>query len=762
MPRTIRFPCWGRASTARPTRPGPRRKLGVCNSWLSACGGGSGVSETSPQASAVTAQIGPAGGTLTGPDGVQVVVPPGALAQLTTLGISRSASGAPATQPQDNPAASPIYEFTPHGLVFDIPVSIRIPMPANAAAAAFMASPGEDWQVNDTTVTNGVAEWQRNSFSFGMIPYACTKSPTPADPYPCTYPQGSASATATPAQAITRRTAGNPFSNAGTWAVTEASTVHMPLNYRAAADCGNARIKLLRWNPAVSGSLQTVLEQGVGLTPAAVSLPPGTFASGTGVASYLRGVGSTTVDIDLSHLDNGTVAFGFSFSCSRPFNPVIAGGDLLSFAVSIPAVSVPVPSVTHTVGGTVSGLVGMGLVLQNGAGNHLAVAAAGAFTFVTPVADNASYNVGVQTQPAGQTCTVQNGSGTASAAVTNVVVACVAVAAPGGLALVANSTSNTLSILRINATSGALTSLGTVATGSYPYSVVMTPNGLFAYVSNLLGSSLSAYNIDSVAGSVSPIPLSSPATVNPYGVAMDPLGRFIWVVNYSASTVSAFAISASTGVLTAVGAPVATGSYPYALAVHPTGNYVYVANEVGNSVSVFGVNHSTGALTLLAGTIANSVLGPHSIAVDPTGRFAYAVSNSGASVAAFSINANTGVLSVVGHTNTGASPNSVAVHPNGHYVYVANVGSSTITVFSIDSGTGALTVVGAPVPTGSSPHALTIDAMGATLYVANLGDNSSSAFSIDAVSGALTSLGAATATGSQPIGFAVTPRGQPH
>ncbi|MBC7706837.1 MAG: hypothetical protein H7274_23185 [Rhodoferax sp.] len=145
--------------------------------------------ETFPQASAVTAQIGPAGGTLTGPGGVQVVVPPGALAQLTTLGISRSASGAPDALPQDNPAASPIYEFTPHGLVFDIPVSIRIPIPANAAAAAFRASPGEDWQVNDTTVTNGVAEWQRNSFSFGMIAYACTKSPTPANPYPSPIPR---------------------------------------------------------------------------------------------------------------------------------------------------------------------------------------------------------------------------------------------------------------------------------------------------------------------------------------------------------------------------------------------------------------------------------------------------------------------------------------------------------------------------------------------------------------------------------------------
>lgn len=82
------LPCHGPASSStgvEPARLGPGVRLLAASLWLcatllSACGGGSGVPETSPQASAVTAQIGPAGGTLTGPDGVQVVVPPGALA----------------------------------------------------------------------------------------------------------------------------------------------------------------------------------------------------------------------------------------------------------------------------------------------------------------------------------------------------------------------------------------------------------------------------------------------------------------------------------------------------------------------------------------------------------------------------------------------------------------------------------------------------------------------------------------------------------
>ena len=83
---------------------------------------------------------------------------------------------------------------------------------------------------------------------------------------------------------------------------------------------------------------------------------------------------------------------------------------------------------TFTIGGTVSGLAGTGLMLQNNGGDDLAIAADGAFTFATPLADGSAYNVTVFTQPTGpsQTCTVTNGSGTITGAdVTNVQVDCV-------------------------------------------------------------------------------------------------------------------------------------------------------------------------------------------------------------------------------------------------------------------------------------------------------------------------------------------------
>ncbi|MBV7455143.1 IPTL-CTERM sorting domain-containing protein [Acidovorax sp. sif1233] len=81
--------------------------------------------------------------------------------------------------------------------------------------------------------------------------------------------------------------------------------------------------------------------------------------------------------------------------------------------------------IAHTLGGTVAGLTGIGLVLRNG-GEDLSVQANGGFTFLQPVADGGSYAVTVKTPPTGQTCTVTGGSGTATANVISVQVACAA------------------------------------------------------------------------------------------------------------------------------------------------------------------------------------------------------------------------------------------------------------------------------------------------------------------------------------------------
>jgi hypothetical protein len=79
-----------------------------------------------------------------------------------------------------------------------------------------------------------------------------------------------------------------------------------------------------------------------------------------------------------------------------------------------------------TIGGTVTGLVGTGLILQDSGGDNLAVTGNVAFTFRTTVALNGVYNVSVFASPTApaQTCTVSAGNGIATANVTSVVVTC--------------------------------------------------------------------------------------------------------------------------------------------------------------------------------------------------------------------------------------------------------------------------------------------------------------------------------------------------
>ncbi len=84
-----------------------------------------------------------------------------------------------------------------------------------------------------------------------------------------------------------------------------------------------------------------------------------------------------------------------------------------------------VPAV-RAIGSTVTGLAsGTQLVLNNQVDDPLSVSANGPFTFATPVAHDGSYAITVATQPAGQTCTVSNGSGAGiTAAVSHAIVTC--------------------------------------------------------------------------------------------------------------------------------------------------------------------------------------------------------------------------------------------------------------------------------------------------------------------------------------------------
>jgi hypothetical protein len=85
------------------------------------------------------------------------------------------------------------------------------------------------------------------------------------------------------------------------------------------------------------------------------------------------------------------------------------------------------PPATYTVGGVISGVNGVGLILQLNGGSDLAVSLPGPFTFPGGLPSGAAYSVTVATQPSAptQNCVVTTGSGVVGTAnVTNVAVDC--------------------------------------------------------------------------------------------------------------------------------------------------------------------------------------------------------------------------------------------------------------------------------------------------------------------------------------------------
>src|SRR5258708_4949344 len=236
----------------------------------------------------------------------------------------------------------------------------------------------------------------------------------------------------------------------------------------------------------------------------------------------------------------------------------------------------------YGVGGTVTGLRGQGLVLEDNSGNDLSVSSNGAFTFSKRLKNAGAYSVTVKTQPSNpaQTCTVQNGTGTINKAnVTNIIVSC---AQAGHFAYVATQLSNNVSAYTIDSSTGLLIPLSNspFGIGAAPSSLQIDPSGKFLYVTDFTGGRVVALVIDSTTGSLSLVS-GSPfgAGAGALSIAIDPTGAFAYVAHAKAAPISEYSIDTSTGGLTTVpGSPLATGSSPESLAIDPTGHFVYAAN----------------------------------------------------------------------------------------------------------------------------------------------------------------------------------------
>jgi 6-phosphogluconolactonase len=475
---------------------------------------------------------------------------------------------------------------------------------------------------------------------------------------------------------------------------------------------------------------------------------------------------------------------------------------------------------TYTVGGTVSGLTGSGLVLRDNGADDLPVSANGTFTFPTPVASGGTYAVSVNVQPANsnQKCVVSNGNGVVgSTAVATVGITCTNLV----YLYVANHDSDDVSGFSVDENTGALTAVPgnpLLAGWSGPQSGAIDPTGRFAYFANSASNNASAFSIDSITGELTPVAKRPIVAVpEPVSVSVDPSGKFTYVVSNNpcpnggycdGNGIFAYTIDPITGALTPVsGSPFSPNVLhpgPFSAAtVDPNGKFVYMT--AGSNAYAFVINPTTGALSPAVGNLVGTGTGLlTSVAIELRGKFAYigeqtyfgsltsnniypftldsatgALTPVGGSVVAgsfgvsidpqgkflfdgidvFAINATTGTLTNVTGSASPAGPGPATFDPASAFAYAAN--HTGVWAYTVDELTGAYgAVAGSPFPAGGSPTTVTIEPQGKFAYVTNSSSDTISAYAIDVASGALRPLTHGASGLGNPAAIAADPGGR--
>ncbi|MEP6739721.1 MAG: hypothetical protein ABJA61_05045 [Caldimonas sp.] len=230
----------------------------------------------------------------------------------------------------------------------------------------------------------------------------------------------------------------------------------------------------------------------VGGTIAGLSADGLVIANGADTLSPSRGASSFTFATP--------VAPGAAFAVTVTTQPAgetcsVTGGSGTVGTANFSGVQVTCVPIAYSVGGSVSGLGAAGLVLANGADITAVAAAATGFAMPTSLATGATYAITVQTQPAGERCSISNATGTIAAAnVSNVTVACAVnshnlggtISGLPSVGLVLSNGTDTVS-----PAAGALSFTFAVPVaegGAYAVAVQRQPSGATCSVGNAMGT----------------------------------------------------------------------------------------------------------------------------------------------------------------------------------------------------------------------------------------------------------------------------------
>jgi 6-phosphogluconolactonase (cycloisomerase 2 family) len=583
---------------------------------------------------------------------------------------------------------------------------------------------------------------------------------------------------------------------------------------------------------AVTNASGTVTNADV--TSVRISCTTSSYTIG-GTISGLTGAGLALQDNGGNNLSVSAGATSFTFTApiatggnynvtvlTQPSNPtqscaVANGGGTVPNA-NITSVQITCATNSYTIGGTISGLAGVGLVLQDNGGNNLpASPGTTSFTFSTAIASGGTYDVTALTQPSNptQSCAVTIGSGTVTNAnITTVQVNCIPslfvyqitpspasvpfgwtqqfTATIAGDPTVRAATWSVDGIVGGSATVGTISPLGlynapatlpapsTVTVSavdqldtSLTASVSVQLTGLFAYVTNqgngTSGGSLSAYSINA-AGTLVPIAnYTYGSGSHPFFVAGNPGGNCLYITDQNLTGIISVAIDPVSGTLSQVGALTTVPNTPTSIAINPSGIWLYSTSVNTGTIYGFSIDSSTCTLAALPGSpFPATGSRPYDIVLDPSGQFAFVTNNASLNISVFAVNSVTGQLTAVGSPIAGGgSPVWAITDAAGAHLYVMDDIDSEVFAYSI-ANTGALAPLVPPTYSGvTSPSFPSRSPNGNFLYVPSLFPQSGGAFtnvfvySINPVTGGLAAVNGSpfsTATGAEAI--AIEPSGQ--
>ena len=336
-----------------------------------------------------------------------------------------------------------------------------------------------------------------------------------------------------------------------------------------------------------------------------------TGLTGTGLVLVDNGTDTLTVAANATSFTfNTAVAKGGAYAVTvgtQPTNPgqtcTVTNGSGTATA-NVTNVAVACVS-EYTIGGTVTGLSGSGLVLADNATDTLTISGTGTVQFTFKTLVNGPYNVTVQTQPTNptQTCTVSNGSGSATANVTNVQVACTSKFSIGGTVTGLTGTGLVLQDNggdNLTLAAGATTfTFATLVPGAYSVTVLTQPSNPVQTCVVTNGAGAAAANVTNVAVTCSS-GFSIGGTVNGLtgaGLVLEDNGGDDLTITGTGSIKFAFAT-------------LVTGTYAVTVKTQPTNptQNCMVTNGTGSAAApVTNVTVTCGAVFTIGGTVTGLI-----------------------------------------------------------------------------------------------------------------------------------------------------------